>query len=126
MSVFSMIAIVFLIVKAGKSFLDGLFDQPKAINKIREINNFNVKYYSEGIELPYPFHVEYKVIVNAMEKSWIYKHEHQELVNENHDAPILDRVILIPIKKEFSYTVKHVFLANAYMQDQKEYLGNLN
>lgn len=126
MSVFSIFAIGFLIVKAGKSFIDGLFDQSKAIKEIREFKNYNVKYYSEGMELPYPFHVEYKVIVNAMEKSWIYEHEHQELVYENHDAPILDRVILIPVKKEFSYTLKHVFLANAYMQDQKGYLENLS
>lgn len=85
-----------------------------------------IKYISEGLELPYPFHVEYKVIVKAMEKSWIHDNEHQELVNENHDAPILDREILVPEKRQLTYTFKHFFLAEAYLKEQKEHLEYLN
>lgn len=86
----------------------------------------NVKYYSNGQELPFPFHVEYKIIINAMDGSWIYQPQHQDLVNENHDAPVLDRTILQPVKKEYTYTFNHVFLAHAFIKDQKEYLENLN
>ena len=126
MSVFSMFAIGFLIVKAGKSFLDGLFEQPKAKNDIREFRNYNVKYFSDGRLLPNPFHIEYNMIANTVAASWIYEEEWQDLVNENHDAPIVEIDIKQPMKYKYYYTFKHVFLANSYLQDQREYLENLS
>jgi hypothetical protein len=125
-STFSILVIGFLIVRAGKSFLDGLFDTPKATNVVREPRKYNVKYYSDGRLLPNPFHIEYKMIANTVANSWIYEEEWQELINENHDAPIVEIDIKQPMKYKYYYTFKHVFLANSYLQDQKEYLENLS
>ena len=126
MSVFSIFAIGFLIVKSGKSFLDGLFEQPKTAIDIKEPRKYNVKYYSEGKLLPNPFYKEYKMIADTVADSWIYEEQWQDLVNENHDAPIVEIDIIQPLKYKFYYTFKHVFLANSYLQDQKEYLENLS
>jgi hypothetical protein len=126
MSVFSIFVIGFLILKAGKSFLGGLFDQSKKVTAQREPINYNVKYYSDGRLLPNPFHIEYKMIANTVADSWIYEEEWQELVNENHDAPIVEIDIMQPMKYKYYYTFKHVFLANSYLQEQKDYLENLS
>jgi hypothetical protein len=125
-STFSILVIGFLIVRAGKSFLDGLFDTPKATNVVREPRKYNVKYYSDGRLLPNPFHIEYKMIANTVANSWIYEEEWQELINENHDAPIVEIDIKQPMKYKYYYTFKHVFLANFYLQEQKDYLENLS
>ena len=126
MSTFSILVIGFLIVRAGKSFLDGLFDPSKATNAIREPRKYNVKYYSDGRLLPNPFHIEYKMIANTVANSWIYEEEWQELINENLDAPIVEIDIKQPMKYKYYYTFKHVFLANSYLRDQWDYLYNLN
>ena len=126
MSVFSMFAIGFLIMKAGKSFLDGLFEQPKATNDISEPKKYNVKYYSEGLELSRPFHIEYKMIAKSMEGDWKYTEEFQELINNNPNAPILDVTHQNPINRSYSYSYNHIYLANCYLEAQKEYLGSLN
>ncbi len=126
MSVFSILDIGFLVLRAGKSFLDSLFDPPKATNAIMEPRKYNVKYYSDGRLLPNPFHIEYNMIANTVADSWIYEEEWQDLVNENHDAPIVEIDIMQPMKYKYYYTFKHVFLANSYLQDQREYLENLS
>jgi hypothetical protein len=126
MSTFSIIVIIFLVVRSAKSFLDGLFDPPKSTNAIREPRKYNVEYYSDGRLLPKPFHIEYKMIANTVADSWIYEEEWQELVNENHDAPIVEIIIKQPMKYKYYYTFKHVFLANSYLQDQRDYLENLS
>lgn len=126
MSIFSILVIGFLVVRAGKSFLDGLFDTPKATNAIWEPRKYNVKYYSDDRLLPNPFHIEYKMIANTVADSWIYEEEFQDLVNENHDTPIVEIEIKQPVNRKYYYTFKHVFLANSYLQDQKNYLENLS
>jgi hypothetical protein len=126
MSVFSILLIGFLIVRTGKSFLDGLFDPPKITNVICKPRNYNVKYYSDDRLLPNPFHIEYRMIANTVADSWIYEEEWQELVSENHDAPIVEIDIKQPIKYKYYYTFKHVLLANSYLKEQKEYLENLS
>ena len=126
MSVFSIFLIGFLVIRAGKSFLDGLFNPSKVTNAVSKPRNYNVKYYSDDILLPNPFHIEYKMIANTVADSWIYEEEWQELVNENFDAPIVEIYIKQPMKYKYYYTFKHVFLANSYLQDQKEYLENLS
>lgn len=126
MSTFSILFIGFLVVRAGKSFLDGLFDPTKATNAIREPRKYNVKYYSDDRLLPSPFHIEYKMIANTVADSWIYEEEWQDLVNENHDAPIVEIEINQPVSRKYYYTFKHVFLANSYLQDHKKYLENLS
>jgi hypothetical protein len=125
-STFSILIIGFLVLRAGKSFLDGLFDPPKATNAIKEPRKYNVKYYSDDRLLPNPFHIEYKMITNTVADSWIYEEQWQDLVNENHDAPIVEIDIKLPLQYRHSYTFKHVFLANSYIQDQKNYLENLS
>ncbi len=126
MSIFSILVIGILVIRAGKSFLDGLFDPPKVTNAVIEPRNYNIKYYSDDRLLPNPFHIEYKMIANTVADSWIYEDEWQDLVNENHDAPIVEIDIKQPMKYKYYYTFKHVFLANSYLQDQKEYLENLS
>ena len=126
MSTFSILVIGFLVVRSGKSFLDGLFDPPKANNAAIEHRKYNVKYYSDDRLLPNPFHIEYKMIANTVADSWIYDEEWQDLVNENHDAPIVEIEINQPMSRKYYYTFKHVFLANSYLQDQKNYLENLS
>jgi hypothetical protein len=125
-STFSILIIGFLVLRASKSFLDGLFDPPKATNAIREPRKYNVKYYSDERLLPNPFHIEYKMITDTVADSWIYEEEFQDLVNENHDAPIVEIAINQPMNYKYYYTFKHVFLANSYLQDQKNYLENLS
>ena len=126
MSVFSILVIGFLVIRSGISFLDGLFSSPIVNNAVSEDRNYNVKYYSDGRLLPNPFHIEYKMIANTVANSWIYEEEWQELINENHDAPIVEIDIKQPMKYKYYYTFKHVFLANSYLQDQKDYLENLS
>ena len=106
----------------NKLFSGDTVDQPAAIEQKYK----NVKYYSNGQELPFPFHVEYANIVQAMEGSWIYQPQYQELVNQNHDAPVLDRTILQPNKEEYTYTFNHVFLAHNYLKEHHEYLNSMN
>ena len=126
MSIISIFLISILVLRAGKSFLDGLFDSPKATNVIRESRKFDVKYFSDDRLLPNPFYIEYKMIANTVADSWIYEEEFHDLVNENHDAPIVEIEINQPVSCKYYYTFKHVFLANSYLQDQNLYLNNLN
>ena len=126
MNIFSTFVLGFLIVKAVKSFLDELPEQPKAVTKIEEPRIYNVKYYSEGKLLSNPFYKEYEMIAMTVADSWIYEEKFQDLVNENHDAPIIEVEWYVPFKYTYSYTFKHVFLANSYLEDQKNYLENLN
>ena len=102
-----------------------LFDTPP--NKdITVSRKYQIEYYSEGKLLPNSFHKEYRMIANTMANSWIYEEQWQDLVNENHDAPIVEIDIKLPLQYRHSYTFKHVFLANSYLQDQKNYLENLS
>lgn len=87
---------------------------------------YNIQYYSNGKLLPNSFNKEYKMIRDAVANSWIYEEQFQELVNENHDAPIVEIDVKLPFPYSHSYSFKHVFLANSYLQDQKEYLENLS
>ena len=108
MSVFSIFAIGFLIVKAGKSFLDGLFEKPKTAIVIKEPRKYNIKYYSEGRLLPNPFYIEYKMLAETVPSYWAE-------VGWN-----------IPAPNKYGYTHKHECLAISYLWDQKDYLENLN
>jgi hypothetical protein len=122
--------IIFLLVVYFVKFLIKELSKPE-VSKIDELinaipNREPIKYYSNGIELPYPFHIEYKMMMNTMVNSWMYKEEYQELVNENHNAPIIDREILSPYIQKYTYTFNNVFLAESYLNDQWDYLNNLN
>jgi hypothetical protein len=122
--------IIFLLVVYFVKFLIKELSKPE-VNQIDELinaipNREPIKYYSNGIELPYPFHIEYKMMMNTMVNSWMYKEEYQELVNENHNAPIIDREILSPYIQKYTYTFNNVFLAESFLKDQCDYLNNLN
>jgi hypothetical protein len=122
--------IIFFLVVYFVKFLIKELSKPE-VSKIDELinaipNREPIKYYSNGIELPYPFHIEYKMMMNTMANSWMYKEEYQELVNENHNAPIIDREISSPYLQRYTYTFNNVFLAECYLNDQWDYLNNLN
>ena len=102
-----------------------LFDKPSK-KDITEPRKYEIEYYSEGKLLPNPFYKEYGMIANTVANSWIYEDQWQDLVNENHDAPIVEIDVKLPLHYRHSYTFKHVFLANSYLLDQKNYLENLN
>jgi hypothetical protein len=102
-----------------------LFETPSK-KGITEQRNYEIEYYSEGKLLPNPFHKEYRMIANTVANSWIYEEQWQDLVNENLDAPIVEIDVKLPLPYTHSYTFKHVFLANSYLQDQKNYLENLS
>ncbi len=94
----------------------------KIVTKSREI-----KYISEGIELPFPFYKEYTIILNAMESSWKERYEYHVSFNSNfQEKLVLDRKIKVPKIEEFSYSYKHVLLAETYLLDQNKYLKYLN
>jgi hypothetical protein len=124
MSLVSIFFIGYLIIKVFKYIFD-LFDTP-AKTEIAVPRRFEIEYYSEGKLLLNPFHKEYKMIANTVANSWIYEEQWQNLVNVNHDAPIVEIDVKLPLPYRYSYSFKHVFLANSYLQDQKYYLENLS
>ena len=124
MSILSRFVIAYLILKVFK-YIFYLFETP-AKTEITVPRRFEIEYYSEGKLLLNPFHKEYKMIANTVANSWIYEEQWQDLVNENHDAPIVEIEVKLPLPYTQSYTFKHVFLANSYLQDQKNYLANLS
>jgi hypothetical protein len=123
-------SLIFLIIVYIIKWLIDEISKPD-VSKVDQLikaipNKKTVKYYSNGIELPYPFHIEYKIIIRTMANSWIYENEYKELVNENHNAPIIDREVSSPYIQKFTYTLNNIFLAESYLSDQRDYLNNLN
>jgi hypothetical protein len=106
-------------------YIFDLFETPSK-KGVTESRKYEIEYYSEGKLLPNPFHKEYKMIANTVANSWIYEEQWQDLVNENHNAPIVEIDVKLPLPYTQIYTFKHVFLANSYLQDQKNYLENLS
>jgi hypothetical protein len=116
--------IIFWFIKVLKYIYD-LFETP-AKKEIAEPRTFEIDYFSEGKLLPNPFYKEYKMIAYTVANSWIYEEQWQDLVNENHDAPIVEIEVKLALPYTHSYTFRHIFLANSYLQDQKNYLENLS
>jgi hypothetical protein len=108
MSMFTIIVIGFLLVKAGKSFLNGLFEESKTTLDIKEPRKYNIKYYSEGRLLPNPFHIEYMMLAETV------------------PSCCAEMWWNIPAPNKYGYTHKHECLAISYLWDQKDYLENLN
>lgn len=124
---------IFLIIGLGITlvrYINKLFNDKSSqaipVNPATKKRYEDVKYYSEGVLLPKPFHEEYKMISSTVANSWIYEEQWQDLVNENHNAPIVEIEIKLPLKYKYFYTFKHVFLANSYLREQSEYLEYLN
>jgi hypothetical protein len=124
MRIISNLFFLYLSIRILK-YISELFDT-SARTEIAVPKRFEIEYYSEGKLLLNPFHKEYRTIANTVANSWIYEDQWQGLVNENHDAPIVEIDVKLPLPYTQSYTFKHVFLANSYLQDQKNYLDNLS
>lgn len=126
MHIFLIIGLLLTVLRYINKLFDDKHNQAASVYDTSEKMYEHVKYYSEGVLLPKPFHEEYKMIFCTVDNSWIYDEQRQDLVNENLDAPIVEIDIKHPIKYKYYYSFKHVILANSFIQDQKEYLGNLN
>jgi hypothetical protein len=124
MNILSRLVIGYLIFKVFKYMFD-LFDTPLK-KENAEPRKYEIDYYSEGKLLPNTFHKEYRTIANTVANSWIYEEQWQDLVNENHDAPIVEVDVKLPLPYTHRYTFKHVFLANSYLKDEISYLSSLN
>ncbi len=126
MHVFLIIGLLITVLRYINKLFDDKSNQATPVNHVTGKGYKHVKYYSEGVLLPKPFYEEYKMISYTVANSWIYEEQWQDLVNENHDAPIVEIVIKQPLRYKYYYSFKHVFLANSYLKEQSEYLGNLN
>jgi hypothetical protein len=126
MNIFLIIGLGITVVRYINKLFDDKSSQAYPVNSATEKRYEHVKYYSEGVLLPKPFHEEYKMISYTVADSWIYKEEWQDLFNENHDASIVEIDVKLPLPYRYSYTFKHVFLANSYLKEQKNYIEFLN
>ncbi len=126
MHIFLIIGLLLTVLRYINKLFDDKHNQAASVYDTSEKMYEHVKYYSEGVLLPKPFHDEHKMISYTVANSWIYEEQWQDLVNENHDAPIVEIEIKKPLKYKYYYTFKHVFLANSYLKEQSEYLGSLN
>ena len=64
-------------------------------------------------------------MIDTMANSWIYEEEYQKLVNEKHNASIIDREILSPYNERYTYSFNNIFFSESYLNDQRDYLNNL-
>jgi hypothetical protein len=85
--------IIFLLVVYFVKFIIKELSKPEVSKEDELINAIPnkdpIKYYSNGIELPYPFHIEYKIMMNTMANSWIYKEEYQECFSTTYSMNLI-------------------------------------
>ena len=124
MNIFSRIVIGYLIFKVFKYIFD-LFDMPSK-KGITEQRKYEIEYYSNGVKLNQPFHLEYRFILNLMEREKEYEKKYRKILNEYPNEPIFDLEVKLPKIRTYSYTYNNVKLAKSYLQIQKEYLENLS
>ena len=86
----------------------------------------DVKYYSNEVQLNQSFHLEYRFILNAIEREKEYEMKYLKILKEYPNEPIFDIEVKSPKIRTYSYTYNHVYLAKSYLEIQKEYLKNLN
>lgn len=86
----------------------------------------DVKYYSCGVELNQPFHLEYRFILDNIEREKEYEMKFQEILNTFPNEPIFEVEVKYPLHRKYFYNYNHVLLANSFLQEQKNYLENLN
>ena len=124
MNILSRLVIAYLIFKVFK-YIFGLFDTPSK-KGITEPRKYEIDYYSNGVKLNQPFHLEYRFILNAMEREKEYEKKYQKILNEYPNEPIFDVEVKLPKIRTYSYTYNHVCLAKYYLKNHREYLCNLN
>ncbi len=124
--------ILIFILGIGIRYVNYLFDLNESVNNsiINTIKYKSIKYYSNGIELPFSFSKEYKVVLNnyfneVFTKSQI-ESEYINLIGSNTE---IVRTIINPITKietEFIYNNEMFYLAKEFLINEHEYLSNLN
>ena len=117
---------IFLFVALVMNRIADSFDKkgPSIAYKVKKY--INVKYYSNGVQLNQPFHIEYKFIVREIDREREYEMKYRKILKEYPNEPIFDVEIKLPIYRTYSYTYNHVKLARAYLKDKKNYLENLS
>ena len=86
----------------------------------------DVKYYSNNVQLNQPFQLEYRFILNVIEREKEYEMKYRKILIEYPNEPIFDVEVQSPIFRAYSYTYNHVYLAKSYLEIRKEYLENLS
>ena len=124
MNILSRLVIAYLIFKVFK-YIFGLFDTPSK-KDITDPRKYEIEYYSNGVKLNQPFHLEYRFILNAMEREKEYEMKYRKILIEYPNEPIFDVEVQSPKFRAYSYTYNHVYLAKSYLQIQKEYLESLS
>lgn len=124
MNILSRLVIAYLIFKVFK-YMFGLFDTPSKKN-ITEPRKYQIDYYSNGVQLNQPFHLEYRFILNLIEREKEYEKKYRKILNEYPNEPIFDLEVKSPKIRTYSYTYNNVKLAKSYFKIQKEYLENLS
>ena len=124
MSILSRFVILYLIFKVFKYMFD-LFD-PLSKKEIAVQRKYKIEYYSNGVQLNQPFHLEYRFILNLMEREKEYEKKYRKILNEYPNEPIFDLEVKSPKIRTYSYTYNNVKLAKSYLKDYREYLCNLN
>ena len=124
MNILSLFVSGYLIIKVFKYMFD-LFD-PLSKKEIAVQRKYKIEYYSNGVQLNQPFHLEYRFILNAIEREREYEMKYRKILKEYPNEPIFDIEVKSPKIRTYSYTYNHVYLAKSYLEMQKEYLENLN
>ena len=124
MNILSRLVIAYLIFKVIKYMFE-LFDTPSK-KGITEPRKYEIEYYSNGVQLNQPFHLEYRFILNLMEREKEYEKKYRKILNEYPNEPIFDLEVKSPKIRTYSYAYNNVKLAKSYLEIQKEYLKNLN
>ena len=124
MTIFSTFVIFFIFIKVFKYMFE-LFDA-SAKKGIAEQSKYEIEYYSNGVKLNQPFHLEYRFILNLIEREKEYEKKYRKILNEYPNEPIFDLEVRSPKIRTYSYTYNNVKLATSYFKIQKEYLENLS
>lgn len=123
MNLFFFISIAYFLGKyVNRIFMSDNLDQP-VIDKQKYKD---VKYYSNNVQLNQPFQLEYRFILNVIEREKEYEMKYRKILIEYPNEPIFDVEVQSPIFRAYSYTYNHVYLAKSYLEIRKEYLENLS
>ena len=121
----TLLAIVLFVALVMNRIADS-YDKKGPSIAYTEKKKYNVKYYSNGVQLNQPFQIEYKIIARVIDREWEYEMKYQKILKDYPNEPIFNVEIKTPIYRTYSYTYNHINLARAYLKDQKKYLENLN
>ena len=103
-------------------------EQPIPIDN--KIKYRNIKYYTNGIEIPLSFRKEYRIVFNSYSDEIVTKSQIEsnyiDLIGSDTE---LVRTVLnqtTKIRTEFVYDSEVFYLAKEYLINENEYLTNLN